>query len=255
MPDEDPATERLWVTEPSRRTSLSEVVEVRGRAFRLDRTLFHPKSRTYAHPQRRDRGTVWVEGKDKRALRSVYERAGTVWHEVDGDPPPVGVDLQCHLDVPHREQVERAHTAMHLLLAALWDPTDPIPLARDPEVKGGGTFRLELDRSYARPDEVKAWLDEANQLVERDLPVTTRFVARDEAGDAYAGVDEQFVDGRPSYPGPQEGSLRVVDVEEGPSYPCDGTHVERTGEVRRIVVAQVEPRGGEVLLMGKVADG
>lgn len=249
---ETPGTERLWITEPSRRTSLSEVVEVRGSAFRLDRTLFHPKTRAYAHPQRRDRGTAWIQGKDKAELAAVYERGGDVWHRLDGETPPEGADLQCHLDVPHREQVERAHTAMHLLLSALWDRPQPVPLARDPEVKGGGTVRLDLDRSYARPDEVKGWLDHANALVERDLAVTGRFVAREEAEDGHAGVDQQYVDGRPSYPGP-EGSLRVVDVEEGPSYPCDGTHVDSTGEVGGIVVQQVDVRDdGTTLVMGKV---
>lgn len=254
MPDA-PGTERLWITEPDRRTSLSEVVEVRGSAFRLDRTLFHPKTRAYAHPQRRDRGTAWIQGKDKHDLATVYERGGDVWHRLDGATPPEGEDLQCHLDVPHREQVERAHTAMHLFLSALWDRPQPVPLARDPEVKGGGTFRLELDRGYARPDEVKDWLDRANTLVDRGLAVSTRFVARDEARDGHAGVDEQLVHGRPSYPGPGE-SLRVADVEEGPSYPCDGTHVERTDEVGRIVVVEAQPRSdGSFLLVGKTSPG
>lgn len=252
--DAPPATDRLWITEPRRTTSLSTVTRVRGDAFTLDRTLFHPRTRAYAHPQRADRGTAWIEGGDKRKLARVLARDGEVWHRLRGVVPDVGDELQCHLDVPHRTRIARAHTAMHLLLHVLFDGPEPIPLATDPQVKGGGTFRLELDRGWARPDEAKAWLDQANQLVQRDLDVTARHVARDAAEGTHGGVLQQVIADRPSYPGPAR-SLRVVDVEDAGGFPCDGTHVERTGDVGRIVLPQLEPRDGRVLVIGKVQDG
>lgn len=243
-------TERLWLTEPRRRTSLSEVVEVRGNAFRLDRTLYHPKTRTYHHPQRKDRGTLWIEGGEKRKLATVFQRGGEVWHRLRGTVPKVGDELQCHLDVPHRAKVERAHTAMHLLLRSMWTQGGPA-LVTDPEVKGGGTFRLDLERGYVDGSEVKRWLDRANQWVGEDHDVIYDHVPRDAAQDVHSGVHQQLIHDAPSYPGPAS-TLRVARMGTACTYPCDGTFVERTSEVGRIVVQHARPTNrGTFLIVGK----
>ncbi len=253
MASKDTSTERLWLTEPRRRTSLSEVVEVRGNTFRLDRTLYHPKMRTYHHPQRRDRGVLWIEGGEKRKLATVREQGGDVWHRLRGTVPSVGDELQCHLDTSHRERVERAHTAMHLLLRSMWSHDGPA-LVEDPEVKGGGTFRMELEQAYVDGNEVKRWLDRANQWVREDHDVTYDHVPRDAAEARHSGVHEQLIHGAPSFPGP-ETTLRVVHVGSACTYPCDGTHVERTSEVGRIVMQHARPTNrGTFLTVGKVQD-
>lgn len=247
MPD-DEGSNRLWLTEPGRSTSLAEVIETRGEAFRLDRTLFRPKSRTYRHPQRHDVGTVWVKGGDKHRLSTVYEQGGHIWHRIDGETPPVGAELKCHLDQDRRALDSRAHTGMHLLLAAMHQLEAP-PLVADPEVKGGGRFRLELRAWRMDKEGLAAWLDRARSFIEEDSRVEISFVPRDAA---HHGLDAQRFEEGDRFPGP-EGSVRAVNIEGVCSYPCDGTHVERTGEVGGLVVRDVNLHDdGRWVVVGEV---
>lgn len=234
MPD---AAERLWETEPDRKTALAEVVEVRGGAFRLDRTLFRPKSRTYRHPQRADEGTVWVQGGDKHELVTVYERGEQVWHRVDGQTPAVGDELQLHLDQDQRELDSRAHTAMHLLVRAIGQLAD-VSIVEDPEVKGGGRFRLDLRSWELNPDLLAKAVERVDSWIASDVPVERAYTPRDVAEHK---LDPQpFEDGSP-YPGPDT-TLETIEIGNVCAYPCDGTHADRTGQLEDILLRDVQPR-------------
>jgi alanyl-tRNA synthetase len=240
--------ERLWETEPGRKTALAEVVDTRGEEFRLDRALFRLKSRDYRHPQRADAGTVWVDGGDKHQLVTVFEREGLVWHRVDGETPSVGDELQLHLDRARRELDSRAHTAMHLLLRAVTQLVD-VTLVDDPEVKGGGRFRLDLRGWSIRPDVLAEAVDRVNTWIDDDVPVERAYEPRDVAEHK---LDPQpFEEGAP-YPGPGT-TVEVVRVDGVCAYPCDGTHADRTGELEELVLREADPRQeGVWMVVGEV---
>lgn len=247
MPD-DEGSNRLWLTEPGRSTSLAEVIETRGEAFRLDRTLFRPKSRTYRHPQRHDVGTVWVKGGDKHRLSTVYEQGGHVWHRTDGETPPVDAKLQCHLDQDQRALDSRAHTGMHLLLAAMHQLEAP-PLVADPEVKGGGRFRLEVRAWDLDEAGLASWVDRARSFIDADERVEVSFVPRDAV---HHRLDAQRFEEGERFPGPG-GSLRAVRVGEVCAYPCDGTHVDWTSEVGGLLIRDTHVgEGGRWVIVGEV---
>lgn len=237
-------TARLWVTEPARRTAIATVTATRGPYFALDRSLFAPTSRTHRHPQPADQGVVWIEGGEKRRLVAVHERAGELWHEARGAVPPVGSRLQCHLDQARRDLTSRAHTAMHLVLAAAHHAGAPA-LASDPTVKGGGTFRLDFTATVA-PAALAAWLAQANEWGRLGRAVTVEHWPR---GDEAKVLDAQRFDPPEPYPGPAT-SLDCVRIAGVCAYPCDGTHVQRTSLIGRIVAAHAT-RAGRVLV-GKV---
>lgn len=239
------STERLWLTEPRRSTCLAKVVAVKSGAFALDRSLFAPTSRSHRHPQPHDQGTVWWEG-EKRILVRVQERDGSLWHILRGVRPPVGTELNCHLDADRRGQASRAHTAMHLLLKALANAGAP-PMVADPEVKGGGNVRFEL-AGYVPPKMLADMLAQANAWVAQDKAVRREFLPR--------GLEERTLDAQrfqppDPYPGPAD-TLAAVRIEGVCAYPCDGTHVERTSQVGRIVVAQARPAGAGMTLVARV---
>ena len=239
------ATERLWLTEPRRSTCLARVVAVRGPAFALDRSLFAPTSRSHRHPQPHDQGTIWWEG-EKRILVKVADRDGALWHILRGVRPPVGTELNCHLDPDRRLLASRAHTAMHLMLKALGDAGAP-PLVADPEAKGGGNVRFELAAPVS-PRLVADALAQANHWVQAGAPVRREFIAR---GLEAKSLDAQRFQPPQPYPGPPD-TLAVVRIEGVCAYPCDGTHVERTSQVGRIVVAEARNRAGGATLVAKV---
>ena len=229
-------TERLWLTEPRRSTCLARVVAVRGAAFALDRSLFAPTSRRHRHPQPHDQGTAWWEG-EKRNLVRVTERDGTLWHELRGAVPPVGTQLNCHLDAERRAATSAAHTAMHLAIAALARSGAP-PMRADPEVKGGRNVRLVLAGPVA-PRLLADALSLANSWIAQGRPVRREFVPR--GSEAHA-LDAQAFHPPDPYPGPPD-VLACARIEGVCAYPCDGTHVERTGILGRIMAAQVRAHG------------
>ena len=251
------ATERLWLTEPRRATALAQVVAVRGHAFALDRSLFAPASKAHRHPQPADKGTVWLDG-EKRRLERVHLRDGVLWHELRGTTPKTGTKVQCHLDADRRLAASRAHTALHLLLAALYPPSSAVPvpdegaatppMTRDPEVKGGGSFRLDLAAPLP-PRQLAAALAQARQWVEQDRRVAAEHVLREHAPKMLA--PQRFRPPDP-FPGPAD-VLDVVRIDGVAAFPCDGTHVERTGKVGPLSIAQAHGSGrGGYTVIGRV---
>lgn len=233
--------ERLWITQPRRATCLAEVTEVRGERFAVDRALFAPRSRIFRHPQYADEGVVWIEG-EKRRLLSVEEQGDTVWYRLRGTTPQVGQTLQCELDQDVRSLSDRAHTAMHLFLGALQDPP---PMVADPEVKGGGHFRLTF-AWHVPADMLAGALKQVEAKVREDLPVGRGFATRAEA--AHEVRSQHF---QPPDPIPGPDVMPLVRIG-GLVYPCDGTHVDRTSEVGRVVVAHAAQGKDGFVVTGKV---
>lgn len=240
------ATERLWMTQPRRTTALAKVVAVRGQAFALDRALFAPASVLHRHPQPSDLGTIWLQG-EKRRLQRVFQGEGGLWHQLRGTVPEVGEQAQCQLDADRRVETSRAHTAMHLLLAALHRARAP-PLVRNPEVRGGGHFRIDLAAPVA-PRLLADCLAQARQWASTDRPVVREHLAR---GHEAKILDAQRFDPPDPFPGPST-VLDVAAIMGVCSYPCDGTHVERTGKVGDFAVAQASAtRSGGYSIVAKV---
>jgi Ser-tRNA(Ala) deacylase AlaX len=240
-------TERLWLTEPRRTTCLAKVTATRRGLFALDRSLFAPTSHAHRHSQPMDQGTVWWGGEKRRLVR-VLERDGTLWHELRGTTPDVGVQLQCHLDTERRERESRAHTAMHLWLKALADQRAP-PHVADPQVKGGGTFRFDL-QGYVAPPLLAAARKQVEEWIAQDFPITVDHLPR--GFEAQELTPQHFAPPDP-YPGPAT-SLTVVRIGKACAYPCDGTHVARTRLVGSTKVAQAQPTRSGFMLVCKVAD-
>ena len=241
------STERLWLTDPRRSTCLATVTEVRGDHFALDRSLFAPTSKVHRHPQPRDTGTVWVGNAEKRTLTGSFFDGGQLWHRLRGTVPSRGTRLNCQLDQDQRLRTSRTHTAMHLFLAAMRHGAGPA-LATDPTVKGGGTFRLDLATHSVAPKSLAAWLAEANGAVAANHRVTVEHVPRELQAKV---LDVQAFDPPDPYPGPSD-VVTAVRIEGACVYPCDGTHVEQTVKVGRLVLSMARPAGATFTVIGKV---
>ncbi|MBW3582682.1 MAG: hypothetical protein KY455_06245 [Euryarchaeota archaeon] len=241
--------ERLWLTEPERKTALADVTGVRGDRFTLDRGLYAPESRAYRHPQPADRGVVWLPNGEKRKLVGVFEEVDVVWHRLRDAVPTKGDRVQCHLDVPRRTLVSRAHTALHLFLLAMGRELPP--MVRDPEVQGGGTVRITCASSPVPRERIAAALKRCDAWCREDRVVRREPVPHDLAEHRF--VEQRFQDPAP-YPGP-ETTLEGVFVDGVGGFPCDGTHVGRTSAVGRIVVRHAHVgRGGDLVIVLAVTE-
>lgn len=235
-------TERLWLTQPRKATVLAKVVAARGEWVVLDRTVLAPESRSHRHPQPHDQGVLWARG-EKRRVDRMIERDGALWHHVVGASLQPGDEVNLHLDPERRLLISRAHTALHLLLPGLAE--SGACMVADPVVKGGGTVRIELDEPVA-PAALASVLERANGWVAANSQVGREHATRDALHDV---TPQRF---HPPHPVPGPDPLELVRIPGVACYPCDGTHVERTGLVGRIVIAQAARNRDRFVVVAKV---
>jgi alanyl-tRNA synthetase len=140
----------------------------------------------------------------------------------------VGADLELRVDEGRRARLRRAHSATHLLHAALRRH-----LGAHVAQKGSlvAPDRLRFDFSHPKPmaaEELAVVEREVNHYLRRNDPVAVRLMAREEAiaSGAMALFGEKYGD-----------EVRVVSMgveEDGRPYSvelCGGTHVARTGDI------------------------
>ena len=218
-------TERLYYTEPYRRTFDGTVVAVEPAGDRfhvvLDHTAFYPTS----GGQPFDTGTL-----GGAAVSDVIDREdGTIAHVVSA-PLKVGEVVQGEIDWARRFDHMQQHTGQHVLSAAL----DRLFGARTESFHLGQlSSTIDLAREVT-PAQIARAEDDANQVVWEDRPVAIRFATAEEA----AAMPLRKESGR-------TGSLRLVDVQGYDLSACGGTHVERTGAIGVIVIGGWEKfRGG-----------
>ncbi len=235
-------TERLWLTQPRKATCLAKVVDAGGEWVVLDRTVLAPQSQSHRHPQPHDQGVLWARG-EKRRVDRVLERDGRLWHRVVGAALQVGDEVNLHLDPERRAKTSRAHTALHLLLPAL--AAAGAHMTTDPIVRHGGNLRIELADPLT-PAALAAILQKANAGVAANLQVSREHATRDALHD----VTPQLF--HPPHPTPGPDPVELVRIAGLCCYPCDGTHVERTGLVGRIVVAEAKRGRDGFLVVARV---
>jgi misacylated tRNA(Ala) deacylase len=148
--------------------------------------------------------------------------------------PPVGASITQVLDWDRRHRHMRIHTALHLLSVVI-----PLP------VTGGqiGADRGRLDFDMPDPLGDVAALDEAlNALIDRDLPVTERWIT-----DAELLANPGLVKTLSVRPPMGQGDIRLIRIGRGAEQvdlqPCGGTHVARTGEIGRVEIGKIEKKG------------
>jgi len=134
-----------------------------------------------------------------------------------------GDEVEAMVDEHKRRNVAHNHTATHLLQAALREILGE-------HVKQAGSYvgpeRLRFDFTHfaqIRPERLREIEMVVNLNIQKNLPVATRVLPRDEAFklEAIALFEERYGD-----------QVRVVTIGDGVSRElCGGTHVRSTGEI------------------------
>ena len=177
-----------------------------------------------------DTGTIRA-GDAVVRVTDTQKRLGDLWVHVgtlEGGPLAVGDAVELEVDAARRDRIRRAHSATHLLHAALRRH-----LGQHVAQKGSlvAPDRLRFDFSQPRPmtpDEIRAVEAEVNHFLRRNDEARVRIMARDDAigAGAMALFGEKYGD-----------EVRVVSMgqgEDGRTYSvelCGGTHVRRTGDI------------------------
>ncbi len=221
-------SEALFRDDPYARACSARICAVRPEGIVLDRTVFYPAG----GGQPGDRGHLLLE--DGRKVAIVDTRKGEdaliVHVPVEGSEPLIcGMRVEAVIDWERRYRLMRAHTALHLLSAAVAAP-----------VTGGAVGELEgrLDFDLPEPPDRAAIEAKLVAWVEADLPVRALWIEEAELERRPELVKTMWV-----RPPKGVGQIRLVEIEGVDLQACGGTHVRRTGEIGRVRIVKIEKKG------------
>jgi misacylated tRNA(Ala) deacylase len=226
-------TELLFRDDAYLKCCEAKVLAADERGIVLDRTVFYAT----AGGQPGDKGTLLVDGSPLAVETAIYgPEKRDVIHAVakDARRPEPGSAVKAELDWENRHRNMRAHTAMHLLCAAV-----PFPIYGSAITEDGG--RIDFDIPEGEIPDRNELAQRINAMIREDHPITFRMISEAELDAA-----PQLVRTMRVQPPRGAGTIRLVSIGEGGRIdlqPCGGTHVRSTAEIGAIAVPKIENKG------------
>jgi alanyl-tRNA synthetase len=180
-----------------------------------------------------DKGKIIGEGFEIEVIYVTYNNTGdrvTIGKFVKGkySKDLEGSDVRAIVDIPRRREIERAHTATHLLHAALRKTLGEHVKQEGSLVEPG---RLRFDFYHPSPmtqDELKEvqrtvynWIIENHSSIIKEMSIDEA-----QAKGALAFFGEKYGD-----------KVRVVEIPGVSTELCGGTHLDRTGDIGMFLIA------------------
>ena len=198
----------------------------------LDASIFYPTG----GGQPGDTGRLnWGGGSCEIATTIKGEGDQIILVPAEGaDLPDIGAEVTQSIDWDTRYRLMRVHTALHLLSVVI-----PLPVTGGAITAAKG--RLDFDMPD-HPGEKEALAAKLQELIDRDLEVTTDWITDEELE-----ANPQMVKTMSVKPPMGSGKVRLVRIGAGDAQvdlqPCGGTHVARTGEIGTISIGKIEKKG------------
>jgi len=208
-------------------TKISSVSE--GKFVVLEQTAFYPKGG----------GQPWDEGfiiKDDEKFKVVYvgKFSGKISHEVDKPGLQEGDEVSCELDWDRRYTYMRYHTASHLISNILYRRTNAKITGNQIEMD---KTRMDFSMVDYSPEKLKAYVDEANEIIDKNLPIKVEYMSRKdvlekpELARLAVGLPENVKE------------FRIVKIGDIDKQVDGGTHVNHLQEIGKIKVTKTVNKG------------
>jgi misacylated tRNA(Ala) deacylase len=223
-----PVTDPLFQNDAYLRHCSARVVECVPEGVVLDRTVFYPLS----GGQPGDTGHLAsADGREWAVVDTRKGQAGRILHVLaePGAPPTVGESVEAEIDWERRYAHMRMHTCLHLLGAVLRFGVTGGQIAAD-------TGRLDFDTSEEIDKNRVA--EAVNALISADHRVQSQWITDEELD-----RQPQLVRTMSVQPPRGTGRIRLLEIPGVDLQPCGGTHVARTAEIGRVIVARVANKG------------
>ena len=223
-------TKALYLEDSYLRECDATVVKVTdGRYIVLDQTVFYPKG----GGQPWDTGKI-IRGDEVFNVIYVGKFGGEISHEVDREGLRVGDRVHCVIDWDRRYKFMRSHTAAHVFASLICNETGALVTGNQiEEDKVRFDFSLErLDR-----DLIMKYVEKANELFKRDIPVVWYELPGEEAL-KIPGIIKMAEAFPPDIP-----LLRIVEIVGVDKQADGGTHVRNLREVGQIRLLKLESKG------------
>ncbi|MFX1270004.1 MAG: alanyl-tRNA editing protein [Promethearchaeota archaeon] len=208
----------------------ASVVSVKeGKYIVLDKTAFYPKGG----------GQPWDEGyigKNGNMFKVVYvgKFSGQISHEVDKPGLKEGDQVSCEIDWDRRYTFMRYHTASHLISNILFRRADAKITGNQIELD---KTRMDFSMKDYSPEKLKEFVEEANMIVQQNLPITIDYMSREEVmgkpelARLAMGLPEKLKEYR---------IVRIGDIDEQVD---GGTHIRSLKEIGEIEVTKTVNKG------------
>ena len=200
-----------------------------GKYITLDKTAFYPKGG----------GQPWDEGfitRDNEKFKVVYvgKFSGEISHELDKLGLKEGDEVSCELDWDRRYTFMRYHTASHLISNILYSKANAKITGNQIEMD---KTRMDFSMMDYSPEKLRAYVDEANSIIEQDLPITIDYMSRQEVlgkpelARLAVGLPENIKE------------FRIVKIEDVDIQVDGGTHVNNLSEIGSIEIIKTVNKG------------
>ncbi len=206
-----------------------KLAEMADKIIILDQTAFYP----------RGGGQPWDEGfiiKDDEKFKVVYvgKFSGKISHEVDKSGLKEGDKVSCELDWNRRYTYMRYHTASHLISNILYRRADAKITGNQIEMD---KTRMDFSMIDYSPEKLQVYVDEANEIIEQNLPITVDYRSRQEVlgkpelARLAVGLPENLKEFR---------ILKIGDIDKQVD---GGTHVNHLSEIGKIEIIKTVNKG------------
>src|SRR3989338_2973164 len=207
-------TQPLYLKDCYMKEFEAKVTKAEGKFVVLDKTAFYPSS----GGQLNDTGTI-ESGKGSFNIINVTKK---------GDAVKGRIDWQ------RRYRLMRSHTAAHILSEIIHRKTGARITGNQLSLE---RIRIDFDLENFDRNAIQSYIDKANEIVEKGMPIKTYLLEREEA---FKNPDLFSL--RDVLP-PDVKELMIVEIEGFDIKACGGTHVANTREVGRFEFIDAENKG------------
>jgi len=202
----------------------------------LDGTYFYPEG----GGQPADRGALDWEGGTADVV-DVQKEHGDVRHyigDLEETHPAEGETVTGHVDEERRQKHRRMHTAQHVVSKVVLDEFGAQTAGNQIHADRS---RIDFEPADFSADDVALIEERTNAVIEEDLPVEKKQMARAEA-EAQTPEGRGLLDLIPDHVDP----LRMVEIGDLDLCPCGGTHVDHLSDVGPIRITNRTSKGADV---------
>ena len=223
-------TEALYMKDSYLKNWDAKVVSVKDDKYIiLDKTAFYPKGG----------GQPWDEGyiiKDGEKFNVVYvgKFSGEISHEVEKPGLKEGDTVSCEIDWERRYTYMRYHTACHLVSNLLFRRANAKITGNQIELDKA---RMDFSMEDYSPEKLHTYVNEANEIIQKNLPVTIDYMSREEVlqkpelARLAIGLPKNIKEFR---------IIKIGDIDEQVD---GGTHVKSLNEIGEIEIIKTVNKG------------
>ena len=223
-------TEALYMKDSYLKNWDAKVVSVKDDKYiGLDKTAFYPKG----GGQPCDEGYIIKDG-EKFKVVYVGKFSGEISHEVEKPGLKKGDLVKCEIDWERRYIYMRYHTACHLVSNLLFKRANAKITGNQIELDKA---RMDFSMEDYSPEKLHTYVNEANEIIQKNLPVTIGYMSREEVlqkpelARLAMGLPKNIKEFR---------TIKIGDIDEQVD---GGTHVKNLEEIGKIEILKTVNKG------------